>query len=36
MNDAAPHLTADVILMPVGVALVIAGAIRYAVLARRR
>jgi tetratricopeptide (TPR) repeat protein len=35
-RDASPHLTADVILMPIGAALVVAGAIRYAVLARRR
>jgi hypothetical protein len=35
-RDASPHLTADVILMPVGAVLLVAGAIRYAVLARRR
>jgi tetratricopeptide (TPR) repeat protein len=34
-NGRAPYLTADVILLPVGAVLVVAGAIRYAVLARR-
>jgi tetratricopeptide (TPR) repeat protein len=35
-RDAAPHLNSDLVLMPLGAAMVVAGAIRYAVLARRR
>jgi tetratricopeptide (TPR) repeat protein len=35
-RSAPPHLTADSVLLPAGVVLLLAGAIRYAVVARRR